>query len=100
VSSNLKANWPLAGQIQKITIAKTPHYCRSAQLAHEMEVQLPEQDEWILLKEISEELKIPERTLRYYQKLGDFPDVYRFGKRHMRFKRSDFESWKAQHLEK
>jgi DNA-binding transcriptional MerR regulator len=48
---------------------------------------------------MSEELKIPERTLLYYQKLGDFPDVYRFGKKHRRVKRSDYESWKAQHLE-
>ena len=100
MSSNLKANWPLAGQIQKIAITATIQNWFSAQIAHEMEVQMPEQDEWVLLKEISEELKIPERTLRYYQKLGDFPDVYRFGKRHMRVKRSDFESWKAQHLEK
>jgi DNA-binding transcriptional MerR regulator len=61
---------------------------------------MPEQDEWVLLKEISKELKIPERTLRHYQSLGQFPNVYRFGSRHMRIKRSDFESWKAQHLEK
>ena len=57
-------------------------------------------EEWILFKEISEELKIPERTLLYYQQQGDFPDVYRFGKKHRRVKRADFESWKAQHLEK
>ena len=57
-------------------------------------------EEWILFKEISEELKIPERTLLYYQKQGDFPDVYRFGKKHRRVKRVDFESWKVQHLEK
>ena len=59
-----------------------------------------EEVEWILFKEISEELKIPERTLLYYQKMGDSPEVYRFGKKHRRVKRSDFESWKAQHLEK
>ena len=59
-----------------------------------------EEVEWILFKEISEELKIPERTLLYYQKMGDFPEVYRFGKKHRRVQRSDFESWKAQHLEK
>jgi hypothetical protein len=58
------------------------------------------QDEWVLLKEILEELKIPERTLRYFQKLGEVPDVYRFDKEHTRVKHSDYESWKGQHLEK
>jgi hypothetical protein len=65
----------------------------------EVVVMQEAEDEWILLKQISDELKIPERTLLYYKQLGDFPDVYRFGK-HRRVKRSDFESWKAQHLEK
>jgi hypothetical protein len=48
-----------------------------------------EQDEWVLLKEILEELKIPERTLRYCQKLGDFPEVYCFDKEYTRVKHSD-----------
>jgi len=38
VSSNLKANWPLAGQIQKIAITATIQNWFSAQIAHEMEV--------------------------------------------------------------
>jgi DNA-binding transcriptional MerR regulator len=57
-------------------------------------------DEWVLIKEISEELKIPERTLLYYQHLGNFPPVYRFGKKHRRVKRQDFENWKIQQLER
>ena len=61
---------------------------------------MQEEDEWVLLKEMSDELKISERTLLYYKEQGDFPDVYRFGKKHRRVKRSDYESWKAQHLEK
>lgn len=56
-------------------------------------------DEWLLIAQISEELKIPERTLRHYQTLGQFPNVYRFGKRHMRVKRSEYEAWVAQNLE-
>jgi DNA-binding transcriptional MerR regulator len=61
---------------------------------------MDKEDDWVQFKDMSEELKIPERTLLYYQKLGDFPDVYRFGKKHRRVKRSDYESWKAQHLER
>ena len=57
------------------------------------------ESEYVLLKEISQELKIPERTLLFYLSKGDFPAVYKFG-RHRRVKRSDYESWKAQHLEK
>ena len=59
---------------------------------------MQEEDEWVLLKEMSDELKISERTLLYYKQQGDFPDVYRFGKKHRRVKRSDYESWKAPHL--
>jgi excisionase family DNA binding protein len=57
------------------------------------------ESEYVLFKEISEELKIPERTLLFYLSKGDFPAVYKFG-RHRRVKRSDYESWKVQHLEK
>jgi|AntAceMinimDraft_11_1070367.scaffolds.fasta_scaffold46764_1 predicted DNA-binding transcriptional regulator AlpA len=56
-------------------------------------------DEWLLFGQISKELKIPERTLRHYQSLGQFPNVYRFGSRHMRIKRSEYEAWVAQSLE-
>jgi excisionase family DNA binding protein len=56
------------------------------------------QDEFLTIKEISDELQIPERTLLYYKQQGDFPDVYRFGKKHRRVKKSDFEAWKAQKL--
>ena len=80
-------------------IAETTHNCRSAQVAHGTEVVMPSGDEWGLLKEISDELRIPERTLLYYKDQGDFPDVYRFGKKHRRVKKSDYESWKDQHLE-
>ena len=56
------------------------------------------QDEFLTIKEISDELQIPERTLLYYKQQGDFPDVYRFGKKHRRVKKSDFEAWKSQKL--
>jgi DNA-binding transcriptional MerR regulator len=61
---------------------------------------MQEKEEWLLLKEIADELKIPERTLLYYREQGDFPDVYRFGKKHRRVKKSDYETWKSQKLEK
>jgi hypothetical protein len=51
-------------------------------------------EEWV-----SDELRIPERTLLYYKQKGDFPAVFVFGKKHRRVRRSDYESWKAQHLE-
>lgn len=59
-----------------------------------------EKDEWVLLREMSDDLKIPERTLLYYRQQGDFPDVYRFGKKHIRVKRSDYGVWKKEHLER
>lgn len=37
-------------------------------------------EEWVSMKEISEELRIPERTLLYYKQKGDFPAVFVFGK--------------------
>jgi predicted DNA-binding transcriptional regulator AlpA len=60
---------------------------------------MQEKDEWVLLREMSDDLKIPERTLLYYRQQGDFPEVYRFGKKHIRVKRSDYEAWKKEHLE-
>jgi len=56
-------------------------------------------EEWVSMKEISEELRIPERTLLYYKQKGDFPAVFVFGKKHRRVRRGDYENWKAQHLE-
>jgi excisionase family DNA binding protein len=51
-------------------------------------------EEWLTMEEVSEELKIPVRTVISFRQSGDFPPVYRFGHRHNRVKRSDFEAWK------
>lgn len=61
---------------------------------------MQEKEEWLVLKDIADELRIPERTLLYYHQQGDFPTVYRFGQRHRRVKRSDYENWKSQKIEK
>lgn len=34
---------------------------------------MQEEDEWVLLKETSDELKISERTLLYYKQQGGLP---------------------------
>jgi hypothetical protein len=56
-------------------------------------------DEFISLKDIAEELIIPLRTIQFYRETGDFPACYRFGKRHLRVKRADFENWKLEQVE-
>lgn len=56
-------------------------------------------DEWIRLEEIAQELKIPIRTIHYYKQQNGFPETYKFGKRHVRVKRDDYERWKAQQIE-
>jgi hypothetical protein len=56
-------------------------------------------EEWVSLKQMAEELKIPERTLLYYKAQGDFPEVFRFGAKHRRVRRTDFEIWKEKHKE-
>lgn len=55
-------------------------------------------DEFMTVKEMSEELKIPERTLLHYKAQGYFPISYRFGK-HVRVKRSDFKVWVSERPE-
>lgn len=57
------------------------------------------QEEWISFKEISQELGIPERTLLYFKQQGDFPAVFRFGKKHRRVRVEDFSRWIAEHKE-
>ena len=50
-------------------------------------------EDWLSLKQIASELQIPERTLHYYKSQGDFPEIFKFGARHQRVRRADFERW-------
>ena len=54
---------------------------------------------WITIQEISEDLKIPYRTLIYLKSKGDFPPTFRFGQRNQRVRISDYELWKEQQKE-
>lgn len=49
-------------------------------------------DEWLSLVQISDELRVPIRTLYNRRSRGDFARAYRIGK-HVRVKRSDYEAW-------
>ena len=51
---------------------------------------------WLTLRDVAEELQIPIRTIQYYSANdADFPRIYRFGKRHSRIERADYEAWKG-----
>jgi excisionase family DNA binding protein len=48
--------------------------------------------EWVSFRELSDEMNIPERTLRHYHAKGMLPPAYRIG-RHTRFRREDLTGW-------
>jgi len=54
--------------------------------------------EWLSLEEIADELGVPLRTLYAQRSRGIGPRGYKVGK-HVRVRRSDFESWLEQHAD-
>jgi excisionase family DNA binding protein len=56
------------------------------------------QSDWMTLDQIADELQVPKATLYVWRAKGDFPRSARCGK-HVRVRRTDFDSWLDDKLE-